>query len=331
MSRRCRHRCCPDKIADLQLTPNQKTFLTDIGFGCFNDILSCKLCAELTTWLVRQVNCASKTLVLGNKAIPIEPLVPKLLGIPKGTMEVQKSSWKCSKALKQRYTEHAYYLSPNTTLQVNRDFLDSLEDVDKIKEFNWCAFVVQYLISRIENFTNLKSEYVYGCVHILHLIYFDFLHKSEICQTPRIQYVRGEDLHDLQPLDLSSKVLNFSETLYAEELSGYAEEVANVVYAEEVTNADGTSNAWKIFEDFAKESNSTLSQLVDQQMLVTKQMSDALKASEDWSCKLKDFSVTFNAKLHSIAQVLKNGTNKTLDKSDMGDDSRVDKQQVTPT
>jgi len=91
--------------------------------------------------------------------------------------------------------------------------------------------------------------------------------------------------------------------------------VANAVYAEEVTNADGTSNAWKIFEDFAKESNSTLSQLVDQQMLVTKQMSDALKASEDWSCKLKDFSVTFNAKLHSIAQVLKNGTNKTLDKS----------------
>ena len=109
--------------------------------------------------------------------------------------------------------------------------------------------------------------------------------------------------------------MNFSETLYAEELSGYAEEVANAVYAEEVTNADGTSNAWKIFEDFAKESNSTLSQLVDQQMLVTKQMSDALKASEDWSCKLKDFSVTFNAKLHSIAQVLKNGTNKTLDKS----------------
>jgi len=295
------------------------------------------------------VNCASKTLVLGNKAIPIEPLVPKLLGIPKGTLEVQKSSWKCSKALKQRYTKHgrgqhvssiekvlkglteednkadfcisfmlfalAYYLAPNTTLQVNRDFLDSLEDVDKIKEFNWCAFVVQYLISGIENFTNLKSEYVYGCVHILHLIYFDFLHKSEICQTPRIQYVRGEDLHDLQPLDLSSKVLNFSETLYAEELSGYAEEVANAVYAEEVTNADGTSNAWKIFEDFAKESNSTLSQLVDQQMLVTKQMSDALKASEDWSCKLKDFSVTFNAKLHSIAQVLKNGTNKTLDKS----------------
>jgi len=120
------------------------------------------------------VNCASKTLVLGNKAIPIKPLVPKLLGIPKGTLEVQKSSWKCSKALKQRYTKHAYYLAPNTTLQVNRDFLDSLEDVDKIKEFNWCAFVVQYLISRIENFTNLKSEYVYGCVHILHVSYNHF-------------------------------------------------------------------------------------------------------------------------------------------------------------
>jgi hypothetical protein len=90
-------------------------------------------------------------------------------------LEVKEGSLKCSKALKQHYTsadrgKHvdsiekelkglmreddkadfcisfmlfalAHYLAPNTTLQVNHEFLDSLEDVSKIKEFNWCAYV----------------------------------------------------------------------------------------------------------------------------------------------------------------------------------------------
>lgn len=100
--------------------------------------------------------------------------------------------------------------------------------------------------------------------------------------------------------------MNFSETLYAEELSGYAEEK---------TNADGTSDDWKIFEDFT-ESNSAWDQLVYEHMLVTKQMSEALKANEEFLCKLKHYKVSFDAKLHNVAQlVLKNRTNMTQDKS----------------
>lgn len=173
MSKKCRHRCSPHKIAGLELTPQQKTHVTDIEFGCLNDMLPCELPVELTMWLVSKVDCVLNALVLGGKVIPIEPLVSKLLGIPKGTLEVKEGSSKCSKALKQRYTsagrgKHvdsiekelkgltgeddkadfcisfmpfalAHYLAPNTTLQVNREFLDSLEDVSKIKEFNWCA------------------------------------------------------------------------------------------------------------------------------------------------------------------------------------------------
>lgn len=135
-------------------------------------------------------------------------MVSNLLGIPKGTLEVKEGNWKCSKALKQRYTsagrgKHvdsiqkelkglmgeddkanfcisfmlfalAHYLAPNTTLQVNREFLNSLEDVSKIKEFNWCAYVAQYLISGIKAYQTSNSEYVYGCVHILHVSYNHF-------------------------------------------------------------------------------------------------------------------------------------------------------------
>jgi hypothetical protein len=51
------------------------------------------------------------------------------------------------------------YLAPNTTINISREFLDVLEDVSKIKEFNWCTFVAKYLISRIKSFKSTISLY----------------------------------------------------------------------------------------------------------------------------------------------------------------------------
>ncbi|KAF0919757.1 hypothetical protein E2562_031092, partial [Oryza meyeriana var. granulata] len=104
----------------------------------------------------------------------------------------------------------------------------------------------------------------------------------------------------------------FSHLSILQELSGYAEEETNAD-----GTADGTSDACKIFENFAKESNSAWDQLVNEHMLVTKQISEIQKASEDLLYKLQNFKVTFNAKLHRVAQlILKSETNMTRDKSD---------------
>jgi len=53
--------------------------------------------------------------------------------------------------------------------------LTSLEDVDKIGEFNWCKYVAQILINnarKIKENRKVKEKssiYVHGCMHLLHV------------------------------------------------------------------------------------------------------------------------------------------------------------------
>jgi hypothetical protein len=85
MSKKCRHRCSPHKIVGLELTPQKKTHVTHIEFGCLNDMLPCELPAELTMWLDSKVDCVLNALVLGGKVIN-----QSFLGFPKELWKLKK-------------------------------------------------------------------------------------------------------------------------------------------------------------------------------------------------------------------------------------------------
>ena len=69
----------------------------------------------------------------------------------------------------------AYYLAPSSSRRIDRKLLTSLEDIDKIEEFNWCKYVAQILINnarKIKENRKVKEKssiYVHGCMHLLHV------------------------------------------------------------------------------------------------------------------------------------------------------------------
>ena len=69
----------------------------------------------------------------------------------------------------------AYYLAPSSSRRIDRKLLTSLEDVDKIRGFNWCKYVAQILINnarKIKENRKVKEKSsicVHGYMHLLHV------------------------------------------------------------------------------------------------------------------------------------------------------------------
>lgn len=64
--------------------------MTDIGFGCLNDMLPCELPAQLTMWLVSKVDCVLNALLLGGKSSPSSHWFQIFLGFPKELWKLKK-------------------------------------------------------------------------------------------------------------------------------------------------------------------------------------------------------------------------------------------------
>ena len=133
------------------------------------------LSKDLNCWLVSKIDTTKGTLDFGDREISIESSVKKLLGVPEGGKEIylNKLTVTATTSLYKLYTDKgqglwcedalkmlidtvtdkkefcilfmlvvdAYYLAPSSSRRIDRKLLTSLEDVDKIEEFNWCKYV----------------------------------------------------------------------------------------------------------------------------------------------------------------------------------------------
>ncbi len=204
-----RCRCYPERLAAIVLVEQQQDYVAEIGFEPLLDLKPCSLPPEMTWRLVKSVNHYDKTLRLGGKIIPIHPLVRKLLGIPKGKLKVETDLNYTEKMKKFKFKKRGetqtrlvplddvkekleslqgevnkeefcisymllalgYYLAPNTTNCVASRFFGVLEDISKIKDYDWCTLVADCLITSIKAYNETSTDFVGGCVHILYVSY----------------------------------------------------------------------------------------------------------------------------------------------------------------
>uniref|UniRef100_A0ACD5ZK87 Uncharacterized protein n=1 Tax=Avena sativa TaxID=4498 RepID=A0ACD5ZK87_AVESA len=85
------HRCCPHMIPPIikRLTPKQKDWVKNIGWGVFLEMPECQLPKPLTIWLVGKVNTKDKTLEIDSQnTIPIDKGIEQLLGLPNGNIRI---------------------------------------------------------------------------------------------------------------------------------------------------------------------------------------------------------------------------------------------------
>lgn len=69
-----------------------------------------------------------------------------------------------------------YYLAPSCNVRIDRNFIRLVQNVDRIKEWNWSKIIADHLISGIVKFRGKKPRCknlpkLAGCVHILLVSY----------------------------------------------------------------------------------------------------------------------------------------------------------------
>uniref|UniRef100_A0A0E0LDP5 Aminotransferase-like plant mobile domain-containing protein n=1 Tax=Oryza punctata TaxID=4537 RepID=A0A0E0LDP5_ORYPU len=211
-------RCNPSRLSSIValLSPDQKGFVVDAGFGHLLSMQACNIPKGMTVWLIK------RHWKLGGKSIPIKPLVEKVIGAPSGPIPVELSR-DGDLRLKNKFTVKGrgqpihitishilkentkdeftisfmlvalcVYLAPMANLSVNRDYLGALSNVKKISDMNWCEHIADFLIQRISDFKTNKKDNVYvrGCVHILNVIFTDCVASYSAPQgIPRILHV----------------------------------------------------------------------------------------------------------------------------------------------
>uniref|UniRef100_A0ACD5V6X9 Uncharacterized protein n=1 Tax=Avena sativa TaxID=4498 RepID=A0ACD5V6X9_AVESA len=85
------HRCCPHMIPPIikRLSPRQKDWVRNIGWGVFLEMPECQLPKPITMWLVSKVNTKDKTLEIdGQHTIPIDKAIEQLIGLPNSKIRV---------------------------------------------------------------------------------------------------------------------------------------------------------------------------------------------------------------------------------------------------
>lgn len=83
-------KCSPQRIAELikKLTPRQVQWVKDMGFQSVLAMHPYKLPRRLLLWLVKRVDCKTKSLVLINRRISILDAVQNILQFPAGKIKV---------------------------------------------------------------------------------------------------------------------------------------------------------------------------------------------------------------------------------------------------
>ena len=75
--------------------------------------------------------------------------------------------------------------------------MSEIEDVDQIRELDWCGFVVSELCEGVHKFMTSGVTYVYGCLAVLLLAYlhrFPYLGINEPVALPLVQHWPTEKL-----------------------------------------------------------------------------------------------------------------------------------------
>ncbi len=186
--------------AILEMTDAQKKSVTEIGFGSFLQLTAKHLPLYLGHWVVEHFDAQKVGLKMadGECILIDEKDVYIALGIPLGGHEIKASGlsdaqrrWRQSFPQTRLHPNHivnammeskeggeffkkcfmmvfiSTIIESNKNGTINNCYFDVLEDVEEIKSYNWCGFLLKRLIQAKKSWDNDKQCYFRGSLLFL--------------------------------------------------------------------------------------------------------------------------------------------------------------------
>ncbi|XP_071675838.1 uncharacterized protein [Lolium perenne] len=222
-------KCSPHLLFDLvkSLDSDQRKWVDELGFGIVLSMPNCRLPKDLTVWLVNHFSWKKQALTVRGQAVPIKPLLNKLLGIPDGPFPVplprsKRGKSKCiyptdeEKEMKEEKGARGLsykssyeslianrdpvqfkrsfmlyvlciYFAPSSGHFINMGYSPIVSNVDIIKDMNWCDHVADVLIEGIHDYRDSKAVNVN--VHgCVHVLLLIYI---DMVKSPILEVPRG--------------------------------------------------------------------------------------------------------------------------------------------
>ncbi|TVU13656.1 hypothetical protein EJB05_37076 [Eragrostis curvula] len=250
------------------LNYDQKKVLQNYGFGSLLTFDKCYVPSKFVKWVAHSVDHKSGDIILDGKVISLtRESLHMVLELPMGSKpfpintEAGKSRVFClfglssmpltsffaDKILKHEDMSEeqlvicfvlvamSSFLCPNTCLKPSQNYFGVFEDIDKFFEYDWCGYIIDWLLNKIKTFNmgkqitaNELGNSLGGCLYYLAVIYLDnvdFGNRQPPDTIPRVLVWKQDMIKSYSDLDEKSHgvyglrpLLDRSVTCYAKTL-----------------------------------------------------------------------------------------------------------------
>lgn len=187
------------------LSPEKKAMIHSYGFGSFLLFSKCFVPNKFAKWVAHSVDCKSGDIIRNGKVISLsEQSIHHVLGIPMGTRpfpsdssvgkdvvlskfgkeKIPPVSFFADKLIKKEDLSDegmficfmivvlSSFLCPNINLVPKPKYFGIFEDISRIKEFNWCGYVLQWLLDHIKAFSRGQNDKLKPCQGLGGCLYY---------------------------------------------------------------------------------------------------------------------------------------------------------------
>lgn len=187
------------------LSLEKKSVIESYGFGSLLLFSKCFVPNKFANWVARLVDSKSGDIIregkvislteesihlvlglpLGKRAFPFDPTVGKDAVLAKfGKDKIPPISFFADKLIKKEdlFDEDMFicfvivalssFLCPNTNTIPSPKYFGVFEDIDHMKDFNWCGFVLEWLLDHIKAFNRGKNDRLKRCQGLGGCLYY---------------------------------------------------------------------------------------------------------------------------------------------------------------
>jgi len=187
------------------LSSEKKTIIESYGFGSLLLFNKCFVPNKFATWVARLVDSKSGDIIRDGKVISLtEESVHLVLDFPFGTRPFPPDPSVGKDVVLSKFGKDkippvcffadklinkddlsdedmfvcfmvvalSSFLCPNTNTVPSPKYLGVFDDIDHIKEFNWCGFVLEWLLDHIKAFNRGKNDKLKRCQGLGGCLYY---------------------------------------------------------------------------------------------------------------------------------------------------------------